>query len=480
VSSPLHRIKRIQQFLDEKEIFRQDASKLPRWRRVAHFWVLVMRSFQRNRGPVRAASLAYTTLLALVPVLAVVVSVSTGFLKSDNGKTVSNLVGRFIETVAPQLNLIPESEAQAGDTVDASEEAAAKNSRQQVADRIMTYINTINSGTLGVTAGIALVFIAVTLLSTVENTFNDMWGVTRGRPWLARIVQYWAAITLGPLFIVTAVGLTTGSEIQRANAWLQSIPLMGFFAKLLPFIVFSIFLTLFYKIMPATKVRWDAAFVGGMAGGVLLQLNNLFNVLYISRVATYSKIYGGLSAVPIFLVGMYFSWLIVLLGSQVAYAYQNKQAYVQEKQAESVHQRGKEFIALRMVTFIAKRFSTGEKPPTRQIMSDVLGIPSQLACQVLPVLVQAKLLVEVQGDETGYVPGRPLDRITVEDVLDALRTGQGSDLVTREDEMRAILRDEYERVTHAEMHAAGSVSLQTLVARASSLPPHAPAAAMAS
>ena len=118
-------------------------------------------------------------------------------------------------------------------------------------------------------------------------------------------------------------------------------------------------MTLIYRLMPATKVLWSAALVGGAVGGTLPQLNNLFSVIYVSRVLTYSKIYGSLGAVPIFLVGLYFSWIIILFGAQVAYAFQNRTAYVQEKQAETINQRGREFVALRMtrVAWMSSRSS---------------------------------------------------------------------------------------------------------------------------
>lgn len=555
MKSPLAKFREIQAFLDEKDFARQGSEKSTWARRFAHFWVLVFRSFQKNRGPVRAASLAYTTLLALIPVLAVVVSVSTAFLQNqeEGQDVIQDLLDKFIETAAPQLNLQP-----GGD----EEEVAI--SRAQVVKNINDYINRINSGTLGVTAGFALVFIAVTMLSAIESTFNDMWGVTQGRSWSARIVQYWAAITLGPMFIVSAVAFTAATtkkaeappedavristgdisvgatnmaevleEIQKpgadlrfattnlateeaelpsepvgqaapgnVSAGLTNVPevveeiqkpgadlrfattnqaelvveaeesrgVLGWARRflgrfLLPFIVLSIFLMLFYKLMPATRVRWDAAAVGGMFGGCVLQLNSLFSVVYISKVVTYSKIYGGLGAVPIFLVGLYFSWLILLLGAQVAYAYQNRTAYVQEKQAETINQRGREFIALRFMTYIAHRFHLGQQPPTRLQLSTDLGVPYQLACSVLVPLVNAGLLVEIQGEESSYTPGRPLDRINEEQILTALRTGQGSDLATTDDDACVVVREEYARVQEAEKQVAEGVTLQAVVMR---------------
>jgi membrane protein len=168
------------------------------------------------------------------------------------------------------------------------------------------------------------------------------------------------------------------------------------------------------------------------------------------------------------------------LGSQVGYAYQNRQAYFQEKQAESINQRGREFVAMRIMTFVAERFDKGEKPPTRLQLSERLGIPSQLACDVLCALAGADLLVEVQGEETSYTPGRPIGKITVEDILSAMRVGQGTEVATSDDSSRAVVRREYDRVFLAEMQAAAGVTLQDLVRRVESavVPPigNAPAA----
>jgi membrane protein len=532
VNSTFERIKKIQEILDEKT-YLQGGDKLPAWRRIAHFCLMVGKGFQKNRGPARAAALAYTTVLSLIPVLAVVVSISTGFLQNDEGKTVRRLLDSFVSYAAPQLNLVQ------------GDEAEGAMNRQAVVDKIQGYIETVNSGTLGLTAGLALVFIAVMVLSTVESTFNDIWGVNRGRTWSSRVIQYWAGITLGPIFIVTAMALTsvattkdtqvelpastneirrvtnvtvsnfnaalsgaTNVEITNATSaaraerilastiaqttnivaistnvvtkakpeklgvWksLKQFLAGSVLAPLLSFAVLTVFLTLLYRVMPATKVTWNAALAGGLVGGGLLQLNNLLSVIYLSRAVQYSKIYGSIGAVPIFLLGLYFSWMIVLLGAQVGYIYQNRHAYLQEKQAESINQRGREFVALRVMTYIAQRFYLGEKPPSRLIMAEALGIPSQLVCQVLNALVASNLLVEVSGDETGYSPGRPMDKITVEDVLGALRSGSGAELATADDPSRAVVREQYDRVVLAEMHAAGAVTMQNLVMRVASLP----------
>ena len=448
--------------MNEDDLAARDQKEVPKFQRFVHFWYLVAKSFSRNRGPVRAASLAYTTLLALVPILAVVVSVSSSFLKKDGEKPIDQLVQRLITTVAPQLGLSPTG----------NEEDAA-NQRQEVVKKIMGYVANIQSGTIGITAAIALIFVGISLLATIEGTFNDMWGITRGRPWIDRVVQYWAAISLGPIFIVTGFALTTGVQLDASRAWLNHLPVLyNTVLYILPFVVWTIALALLYFLMPNTKVTWKAALVGGAIGGCLLQLNNLFNVVYMSRVISYSKIYGSLGALPIFLVGLYFSWLIVLFGAQISYAFQNRGAYLQEKQAEAVNQRCREFVALRLMTYIAQQFQIGGNPASRLEVSETLGVPSRLVSQVLGSLTGARLLVEIPGEETRYTPARPLGSITVEDVLNALRVGQGQELATKDDPTRPVIRRAFDDVILAEMERGRRVTLselaqQTLQASAS-------------
>lgn len=249
-------------------------------------------------------------------------------------------------------------------------------------------------------------------------------------------------------------------------------PLIGpLVLKLTPFVVLSVALMLFYRLMPNTKVNWDAALVGGITGGCLLQLNNLLSIVYVSRVVSYSKIYGGLGALPIFLVGLYFSWMILLLGAQVSYAFQNRQAYLQERQAEAINQRGREFAALRIMTLIAHEFLHGRRPPGRTHITATIGVPSQLANSIIVQLIQAKLIVEAVADEAGYIPARPLAAITMQHVLDALRVGSGREIMTSEDAARDYLRAEYARVQNSSIELGNAVTFDALANKVDALQP---------
>jgi membrane protein len=459
--------------LDESSLVGQEEQQLTRFQQFLHFWVLVGRSFLRNRCPVRASALAYASLLAMVPMLAVAISVSSSLLKKQGEEPIEQFIDKLVATVTPQVGLemqgpaLPPTQPAGGAE---AEDAKYQTARRQIAHTIKEFIGNVRSGTLGVSGMIALVFVAITMLSRIENTFNDIWGVTRGRTWLARVVYYWAAIALGPLLLMAAIGLTSGPHLEATRNYMAQLPLgvgkvVSLLFRLLPFAILGVGFALFYQLMPNTKVDWRAALAGGMVGGCLWQMNNMLSVLYVSRVVTNSKIYGSLGMVPVVMIGLYFSWIILLFGAQVAYAFQNRRTYLQEKQAEGVHQRSREFVALRLMTQVGWQFNRGQKPLTLIQLAEGLGVPTRLAGQILQALIQSKLLVEALDTETAYVPARPLNQITAQDILQALRVGRGAELRTRDDPARPVVALEFERISQAEQKAGAEVTLQALVER---------------
>lgn len=460
----LAKLRRLQEqahaFFEEKGIERQDHTRQPFWNRAAHFWLLVGKSFIRNRCPVRASALAYTTLLALVPLLAVGASITTALLQKEGEKPVQELITRLVENVAPALGL----EAKAGDV-------EAANKRQEVVKKITEFIANIEKGTLGLTGTIALVFVAIGLLRTIEATFNDIWGVTHGRGIFASIVQYWATISFGPIILVIALGLTTAPQFTRTTALVETWPIIGaILFKVVPVIILTLAFGLLYLLMPNTCVTPQAALAGGLVGGTLWYLNNMASAFYVSKAVNYSKIYGSLGILPLLLVGIYFSWLILLFGAQVSYAYQNRQTYLQEKQAESVNQRGREFIALRLMTNIARHFQLGEKSPSVIQLAGDLGVPSRLIGRILQALIEARLVIEASGQEVGFSPARPLHQITAHDIVMALRAGGGLELETKEDELRPSIRLKFESIYDAEREVAAAMTLDSMARQASTVP----------
>jgi membrane protein len=312
---------------------------------------------------------------------------------------------------------------------------------------------------------VALIVVAIQMLRTIESTFNDIWGVTRGRSLLTSVTQYFTVIALGPLMLALTIGITSGPHFSNTLQSLNAHPILGTVAvSVLPFLMLILAFSALYAFMPNTPVQFSAALMGGCVAGFLWQVNSLLNGLYLSRVVTYTKIYGGLGLIPLFLVGIYFMWLFLLFGAQVSYAYQNRRAYLQEKQAESVNQAGREFAALRIMTFVAQRFARGESAATKEEISESLGIPSRLIAAIVSQLAQAGLVVETAGDDPAFAPAKPLSQITCADILNVLRSANGQTLSTRDEPMRLVVWGELDRIRRAETAVAETVTLEKLAA----------------
>jgi membrane protein len=484
-----------------------------------HFWVLVVKSFGRNRCPVRAAALSYSTLLALIPILAVALGVTSSLLKDEGEDRIGQFIGRFVASVIPPADtttnapaghyskpptpLPPNVEADpprdsetnsrislessnvaaagltnvqsetAGETAttsasdDESTETQMSAAQRVAAREINSFIQSTRSGTLGVTGTVVLIFVAIRMLSRIEETFNDIWGVTCGRSWPMRIVMYWATITLGPILLAAALGLSGGAHFEATRGFFTDMPIVGnLVLPSLTLIIIWVAFAMFYKAVPNTKVAFSAALVGGCVAGTLWHLNNVFGFLYVSRVVTNREIYGSLGLVPVFMAGLFVSWIIMLFGAQVSYAFQNRALYLQNRLAENVNQRGKEFVALRLMTCIGQRFQRGMPPPSVQVMSEELGIPSRLIQQVLQTLVAAHLVLEIAGADPAYTPARPLEDITAHHLLQAMRATQGQELKTRNEPIRAEVYGEFARIQEAEKQAASALTMLALVTRA--------------
>ena len=485
----------------EDEIFLLEG----RLERFVHFWVLVVRQFICHRCLVRASALSYSTLIALIPLLAVALSVTSSLLKSQDEEQFQHVVERMVAAITPPATIGSDTNSHAvaaamavhntnslasnsvppGTTnlaaatenlgtnepptsvvAPADSSVVTVSAQKEIARQIWIFVQKFQSGKLGATGAVVLIFVALSLISRIEETINDIWGVTRGRNWLHQIPLYFTAIVFGPVLLIAALGLAGGSHFQSAKDFITQTPFIGnFIFDLLPLLVLWLTFAFVYQLLPNTKVKFSAAFVGGAVAGTLWHLNTVFSVLYISRVGTNMDFYGKLGLVPVFMIGIYFSWVILLFGAQVAYAYQNRAAYLQDRLADNINQRGREFVALRLMTSLGQRFQNGLRPATVFQLSTELGIPSRLTQSVLRTLAHTQLVTEVAGVESAFVPARPLETINAYDILLALRTGVGQELPLRDEPALADIYGEFTRIEKAEREAASTISLLALANR---------------
>ncbi len=269
----------------------------------------------------RAAALSYTTVLCIIPLLAVAFTVSNLLLAQMDPAETDQIIDTFMVRIIPQVQLLEEDR---DPTLIDEDEYPAENAlptREELRTQIKNFMQALGTGRIGLMGVGFLIFLALSLLITMEHTFNDIWEVEQGRPLLIRITMYWSVMTLGLIMLLSAYAMTGYWQGTRIARRLRDIPYApGVLQFLTPFFIFWVALTFIYLALPNTRVKFIPAFTGAVFGGTLLQLNNIMNAVYITNIAMARRFYGGLGILPIILLGLFISWLFVLSGGQLAYS----------------------------------------------------------------------------------------------------------------------------------------------------------------
>jgi membrane protein len=261
--------------------------KLPALRATWEFVVALVNRFREERATQTAGSLTYTTLLSLVPLLTVVLAISTAFPVFDDAMTA--LQDFIIENVLPDTPGLDVVSAQ-----------------------ITSF--TTNAGRLTAIGIVGFLVTSVMLMLTIDNALNRIFRVQRRRPILQNVFVYWAVITLGPLLIGGSLSATYFA-LRRSLGALQLDVVADVLLGLVPFLLTCVALMLLYGVVPARRVDWRHALIGGVAAGIGFELAKRGFAMYLQRVPTYTLIYGAFATIPIFLVWLYVSWLVVLTGA---------------------------------------------------------------------------------------------------------------------------------------------------------------------
>jgi membrane protein len=382
---------------------------------------------------IRAAALSYSSLLALGPLIAIAVLISGFALGNRDPALVAQGMNRIISFIAPQVAQY--------DQATADEDKRPSDSKQQPADAatpappaatpemvqlLNNFITSSRSGTAGLIGILTLFIIVIGLFTTIENTFNDIWGVRRGRSWLARIVYYWSVITLGALLFFTSLTLLSAGAFM--NVFFEKIPLgaqlKSLFVWMLPsgsVLLLVFILTLFYRLVPHTRVRWGAALIGAVIVTGLLFLNNYLAFLYFKRVVLSKSLYGSVSIMPILMIGLYIFWFFVLVGGQITYAVQNVRYRSSQTAWHSLNHATRESMSLVVLLLIARRFKVAAPAYSVSELAGLIRVPSQILNESLNRLCDIRLITELPPADAAdpndfrYQPARPLDQITLEE-----------------------------------------------------------------
>lgn len=379
---------------------------------LARILYIVVQGFRTEQIRLRAAALTYMTLLSLVPALAVVFSLFTAF------GGLADVRDRLQEFVVSVL---------------------AVTEREQVLQYLDRFVGQVHAGSIGAVGVVVLFYTVISTLADIEAAFNDIWGVTKGRSWIERFQVYWPLVTIAPVLLGVSLSLTASFQAsETVQQLVRAVPVLAWLAPLVPLTLTCLSLTILYHFMPNTRVPIASAAVGGLVAGTLWVIAQQLFAIYAANAISYSAIYGSLGAVPLFIIWMYVTWTVALLGATLTFAVQSAGTYEPER---AVSQREKEQAGARLMLAVAAYFDRGHGVMSIENLLDEAKISARLARQVLGALVQAGLMVEStteDGRDTAYVPGRPLASITLGDVIAVLqsdgaevdRVGRKSDPIT--------------------------------------------------
>ncbi|MFB6344409.1 MAG: YihY/virulence factor BrkB family protein [bacterium] len=272
-----------------------------------------VKSFFKKRLLLKAAALSYTTVLTLLPLLAITLSLSNFALTQMEPNQTDRLLEGLLTRFIPQVEVLDQARE--------SENGVKLLSKEDIKDRIRDFIEEMGSGQIGLLGASIFLFLAFSLLVTIEHSMNDVWNVPYGRPLLNRIALYWTILTLGSVLVITAFAFTTRWQSSMIGQTINELTVVSRIINiLLPFCLLWIGLTCLYIVLPNLSVNTRAALLGGLLAGILVQLNNILSFLYLFNVATAARLYGKLGLLPIFLGGLYVTWLIVLAGAQITHS----------------------------------------------------------------------------------------------------------------------------------------------------------------
>jgi membrane protein len=397
------KVSQTSQFL-KADIWRVRADKLQPgktlWITQLRIFLLAGRRFMEDRCDLRASALTFYSLLSIVPVVALAFGVAKGFglEKVLEARILANL-----------------------------------ESQPEVADRILGFARSMLENTKGgAIAGVGVVVLlwtVVKLLSNIEGSFNDIWGIKKARTIGRKLADYLSVMLICPVLFIMA-GSVTVLLTTQVTQMIERLTFLGYAAgviifllKLVPYAVIWVLFTFVYMFMPNTKVELKSALWGGIVAGTVYQVAQFAYIKFQIGVSSYGAIYGSFAALPLFLAWLQLSWIIVLFGAEISFARQNVAAFEYEEDCLKASYFFKKMAAVLMTRHCVKAFIQGLKAPTEEEISQELEIPIRLARSTLFDLTEAKILSEVvahDGTEVAYQPGCPVDDLTVARILDAL------------------------------------------------------------
>ena len=376
----------------------REVSNVRRWIIIpVRLLVVLTRQLVKGQLNLRAMSLVYTTLLSIVPLLAVSFSVLKGFGVHNQ---IEPLLMNFLQPLGPK--------------------------GEELSENIIGFVENVRVGVLGSLGLLFLFYTVVSLIQKVESSFNYVWQVERLRGFAQRFSSYMSVVLIGPVLVFTALGVTATAMNNTLVQQLMNVEPFGdlivSFSRLVPYLLVIAAFIFIYMFIPNTRVKFLPAFVGGVFAGVLWQSSGWAFAAFIATSSNYAAIYSSFAILVLLLIWLYLNWLILLLGAQVAFYIQYPQYMSRRPVQLRLSNRLRERLALQIMFMVADHHLNQRDPWTLDDLVHDLVLPIQPIHHVLQLMVGAGFLSETSDSPPAYLPRRDIGTITLVELYEVVRS----------------------------------------------------------
>jgi len=376
-----------------------ELSELTRFKWLVHsalkIAVMVGRDFFQNLVKLQAMALAFKTLLSIAPLLAVVFSILKAF----------GVHNRMEPALAEALAPLGEK-------------------GQEITAHLIGFVDKMSAGALGSIGFVTLFITVVSLMATIEESFNRIWRVTAPRKLARRFSDYLSAILVGPVLVFAAVTITAtlqNNAIVHAFLSLQALgTVILVLLRLVPYLTLWGAFTFVYVFIPNTRVKIRSALVGGLVAALLWQTVGWGFAVFVASSTRYYAIYSSFAILLLFLLWLHIGWVIVLLGAQVSYAHQHVHFFQGDRELLAQSPAGREKLVLHLMLLIGRNFYHGLDPMSVADLAARLRLPAGMVKEFLEMFAQTKLVLPLADEET-FVLARDPETISIKEILDCVR-----------------------------------------------------------
>ncbi|MCP4490824.1 MAG: YihY family inner membrane protein [Gammaproteobacteria bacterium] len=372
---------------------KQPRSRIPHYLQIM---VMVGRDLAGGMLTLRAMSLVYTTLLSIVPLLAVSISVLKGFGVHDQ------LEPALVNLLAPL-----------------GEQST------EISSRIVGFVDNMNIGVLGALGLSLLIFTVVSLIQKIESAFNYTWRLQSSRNLMQRFSNYLSVVLVGPVLIFSAVGITASLNSNTILELPYLSDLVRFGGNLLPYTLVIGAFSFIYLLVPNIRVKPRSALFGAIIAGILWETSGILFASFAGSSTSYTVIYSSFVIMLMFMIWLYLSWLILLIGSSIAYYHQHPEGLKWQKRYFHLSARMREQLVLQLMVNIAQTYDQqSQMPTTIDRLASYQQAPAEVLGRMLAALEDDGMVLRTNDRPPGYIPAKSLNRIRLIDILRSSREAE--------------------------------------------------------